>query len=355
MDSKEQINGMIILTLLPLTMSLLSYAGGHLYYKSSEEYITDIKSTSVKLKEEWKKIKDDNSGKVTDELINNISNFLETDLYKLIQGDKVEKWQDIAGKGDKSKNVLELREYYNVSDTSSSGDKKVGIFSYLLKDLYYGIYMLFWPIIGLMYYLIKQIFKKDVELTDESIINSLDLIMKKIRDSYLLDPENDDDIQEGFKKLLLKIPFQTLWSMEGGVTEALKISWIAFFLFIVIAVITFLVLPNNMISLLVNLNTYQNERDSDLSSLTTPVVLFCFAYLLIIYFNKDMFVKPSGDSILDFTQFFKPHTFIMWNVITSFLLASIQVGKSSEFNNNYAVFINITILIAVLIYKIIRK
>ena len=353
MDFDEQKYGVIILGLLPLTMTLLSHAGGHLYFKPKSGYEKDIKELSNKIKTEWKQSNEDEEKKQF--LGDEIANYLKQNMEKLIEGNNVMLWQEIAGNGEKAKNINEMREYYKVLGIKSeTSTKKLGILTYLMKDIYYGLYMIFWPIIGLVYYIVKQATKSEKkDLEDDSVLDSFELVMQKMRDDFLIDEDNE--LTPTFKKIFLRMPFETLWTLEGGVGEAVKVSWIAF-LFFVISCLGILITTFGALYLIFTLIKYQNERGSDLKIIAIPVFIFCIGYLSIIYINKKMFTKTNGDNkIFDPTEFFKPTTFIMWNILFSFILYSVQTGKSNSFKDNYAFPLNLLLMVTILLIKSMSK
>ena len=348
MDFDEQKYGVIILGLLPLTMTLLSHAGGHLYFKPKSGYEKDIEELSNKIKKQWKETKEDEEKKQF--LGREIADYLKQNMGKLIEGNNVMLWQEIGGNGEKSKHINEMREYYKVLGTKSDApSKKLGILSYLMKDIYYGLYMIFWPIIGLIYYIIKQATKTEIQLDDNSVLDSFELVMQKMREDYLLDDE--EQLAPSFKKIFLRMPFETLWTLEGGVGNAVKLSWIAFMLFIV-SCLGILITAFGALYLLTAIKKYQDERGGDLKILAIPIGVFCFGYLSIIYMNKKMFTKTNGDnSIFDPAEFFKPTTFIMWNILCSFVLYSVQTTKSNSFKANYAFPLNLLLMVGILLAK----
>ena len=69
-----------------------------------------------------------------------------------------------------------------------------------------------------------------------------------------------------------------------------------------------------------------------------------------------MFTKTNGDNnIFDPTEFFKPTTFIMWNILFSFILYSVQTGKSNSFKDNYAFPLNLLLMVTILLIKSMSK
>tara|TARA_B100001093_G_scaffold520309_1_gene614530 strand:+ start:7660 stop:8865 length:1206 start_codon:yes stop_codon:yes gene_type:complete len=391
MDINEQINGMIILIVIPITLTFLSHAGGHLYYKSSTKHEIDLRELSTKLNIDWKLTKD--ADRSVDQLNNEILDYLRKNLDNLdlkelsekmsidwiiknskskedIQGeiaeylkDKVQDlwngellniYQSTAGNGDEAKEALEMKEYYKTDNTKiEDKNKKVGMIARLRKDLYHGLVMIFWPVISLASYLIKQFSKKEEDESsndddeNDEPLTSLDDIFKVFRKEHLADGKDGEDgkIKNGYIKYIQKLPFQALWMLEGGIGSAIKLSWVAFLIFIVIVSAT-LITTGGAFLFLNSLTDYQTSRRADLTVLINPILMYCMGLFFVSYLNKDLFKKNDGNTtIFNPTEFFKTKTFIMWNLLTSFFLFSIQMGKSPEFKNNYAFAFNLFVLI----------
>lgn len=373
MDINEQINGTILLAILPLTLTFFSHAGGYLYYKPNDKYTRDLKSLKKNIYNDWnKKDKKDNEGNdnnnielpLNSDIPTEIENYLKQNMTDLWNGEFLNMYQDTAGSSeDGETDTNEMRNYYNVVENNNNENKKVGAIQIMIKDFYYALIMILWPIISLISYLAKQLTRKQPETDNDSnkeeeiAFTNLYTAFKVFREKYLVDSDDDSngEIKEEYQVLLKKLPFQALWILEGGIGSAIKLSWIAFAIFIVIIGAT-LYNAGGAFQFIDSLSEYQNSKETDLSLLIKPFIIYCIAYAFVIYMNKDIFKNSNGKiTIYNLREFFKVNTFIMWNLLISFFLFSIQMGKSREFKDNYAFAFNLIILLIFLFVNLRKR
>lgn len=364
MDINEQLNGIILLGLLPILLTFLSHSGGYLYYKSNAQHQVNLEDLSVKIYESWAQNSEqqENSDKNNDSntanelnISKDIVDYTKYYMKDLYYGYLLEQYHEILGNSEDKDNVGEMRKYYNVLDNNDSESKKVGAIEKMMKDLYHGLVMIFWPIITMVSYLVSQFQKKDRDEDSDGDSNkntqltTLDLALRVFRDKYLASSDDEDgEIKEEYVKYIKKLPFEAIWILEGGIGNAIKLSWIGFLIFILIFAVT-IYSTGGAFQFLGRLSDYQYIRDSNLDLLINPFFIYCIGYLLVIYMNRNLFKKSDGNiTIFNFGEFFKVNTFIMWNLIISFILFSIQMGKSHKFKNNYAFAFNLIILLIVL-------
>ena len=356
MDISEQLNGTILLAILPLILTFLSHAGGYLYYKSNKQHEIYLNELTDKIFSSWKLDGDD---KKTSIISKDILDYIKYYMKDLYIGGLIERYQETLGNSEDRDDKEEMRNYYNTADKNESQGKKVGALEKMIKDLYYGLIMIFWPIISLVSYLVSQFQQKGPsessnDDSDKNIqLTNLNMAFRIFREKYLASSE-DEEIKEQYIKYIKKLPFQALWVLEGGIYNAIKLSWIGFLIFLIIIAAS-LYSTGGAFQFLGSLYDYQNEKDASLSLLTNPFLIYCIGYLFVIYVNRSLFKKSDGKiTIFDPMEFFKINTFIMWNLLISFFLFSIQMGKSNTFKNNYAFALNLIILLIVLIFNLRR-
>jgi hypothetical protein len=360
MDTNEQFNGIILLGLLPILLTFLSHSGGYLYYKPNTQHEYNLKNLSDKIYDDWasnSKQKEDtdkgNEPKIDDRIVNYTKDYMRI----LYDGYLLEMYHEIFGNSEGKENAEEMRKYYNVLDNNNSDSKKVGTIEKMMKDLYHGLVMIFWPIITMVSYLASQfqkIFKyedSDDNSGENPPITTLEMAFRMLRERYLAGGDEDTDIKEEYIKYIKKLPFQAIWILEGGIGNAIKLSWVNFLIFIFIFTVT-LYSTNGGFEFIVRLFGFQYIEESNLNSLTYPFFIYCIGYLFIIYINRNLFKKPDGNiTIFNIGEFFKVNTFIMWNLLISFILFSMQTQKSHKFKNNYAFTFNVIILLMILMFN----
>ena len=368
MDINEQLNGIILLGLLPILLTFLSHSGGYLYYKSNAQHQVNLEDLSDKIYKSWApnseqeensdKNNESNELKISKDIVHYTKYYMK-DLY---YGNLLEQYHEILGNSEGKDNVGEMRKYYNVLDNNDSESKKVGAIEKMMKDLYHGLVMIFWPIITMVSYLASQFQKKDrdEDSDDDSNKNTqlttLDLALRVFREKHLASSDDKDgEIKEEYLKYIKKLPFEAIWILEGGIGNAIKLSWIGFLIFILIFAVT-IYSTGGAFQFLGRLSDYQYIRESNLDSLTYPFFIYCIGYLLVIYMNRNLFKKSDDNiTIFNFGEFFKVNTFIMWNLLISFILFSIQMGKSREFKDNYAFAFNLIILLIFLFVNLRKR
>ena len=356
MDINEQLNGIILLGLLPILLTFLSHSGGYLYYKSNTQHQLNLEELSDKIYESWvlnSEQEDNSDKKKKNELTisKDIVDYTKYYMKDLYYGNLLEQNHEIVGNSEGKDNVGEMRKYYNVLDNNDSEYKKVGAIEKMMKDLYHGLVMIFWPIITMVSYLASQFQKKDRDEDSDgdsnknTQLNNFHLAVRVFREKYLASSDEDGEIKEEYLKYIKKLPFEAIWILEGGIGNAIKLSWIGFLIFILIFAVT-IYSTGGAFQFLGRLSGYQYIRESNLDSLTYPFFIYCIGYLFVIYMNRNLFKKSDGNiTIFNFGEFFKVNTFIMWNLLISFILFSIQMGKSREFKDNYAFAFNVIILL----------
>ena len=54
MDINEQLNGIMLLGILPVILTFLSHAGGYLYYKPNNSHEDNLERLTDKIYKDWK-------------------------------------------------------------------------------------------------------------------------------------------------------------------------------------------------------------------------------------------------------------------------------------------------------------
>jgi len=360
MDINEQLNGIMLLGILPVILTFLSHAGGHLYYKPNRQHELNLNDLTDKIYYSWKL---DGEDKKTTDISAEIVDYIRYRMKQLYLGDLLELYHQTLGSSEDRPDKLQMRHYYNVLNKNDSEDKKVGAIEKMSKDLYYGLTMIFWPMIIMVSYLANQFQKKDRNEDSDGDsdnntpqLTTLDLALRVFREKYLASSDDEDgEIKEEYVKYIKKLPFEAIWILEGGIGNAIKLSWIGFLIFIAIIAAT-LYTTGGAFKFLGSLSDYQNQKQADLTVLMKPFLIYCIGYGIIIYVNRNLFKNSEGKiTVFNPMEFFKLNTFIMWNLLLSFFLFSIQMGKSREFKDNYVFALNLIVLLIFLIYNLRQK
>ena len=363
MDINEQLNGIMLLGILPVILTFLSHAGGHLYYKPNRQHELNLNDLTDKIYNSWKL---DGEDKKTTAISAEIVDYTKYNMKELYLGHLLERYHETLGNSEDRPDKSEMRTYYNVSDNNDFEGKKVGAIEKMSKDLYYGLTMIFWPMITMASYILNQFQQKerDEDSNEDSNeesgktpqLTNLNMAFRVFREKYLASSEDEDEgIQEQYSKYIKKLPFQALWILEGGIGNAIKLSWVGFLIFVIIIAAT-LYTTGGAFQFLGSLSDYQNKKQADLTVLTNPFLIYCIGYVFIIYVNRTLFKKSDGNiTIFSPMEFFKINTFIMWNLLVSFFLFSIQMEKSREFKDNYVFAFNLIVLLIFLIYNLRQK
>ena len=358
MDINEQLNGIMLLGILPVILTFLSHAGGYLYYKPNNSHEDNLERLTDKIYKDWK----DETKQPTD-INKEIENYTRYNMIGLYLGELLELCHETLGNSHDSQDKGPMRVYYKVSDKNDSEDIKVGAIQKMSKDLYYGLTMIFWPMIIMCSYIVKQLQQKEPnegsnEKSDKTPqLSNLHMALRALREKYLVISEGDGEggIQEQYLKYIKKLPFQALWILEGGIGDAIKLSSVAFLIFIAI-IATTLYTTGGAFKFLGSLSDYQNQKQADLTVLMKPFLIYCIGYGIILYVNRNLFKNSEGKiTVFSPMEFFKLNTFIMWNLLVSFFLFSIQMGKSREFKDNYVFAFNLIVLLIFLIYNLRQK